>query len=74
MLTYLGDGNMHLNITSKTYNQGNSLRGINNKTVRREGFRRLHPLFTYLLNSITLGTFYKVTKWLKMAFFVGFFD
>ena len=27
--------------------QGNLSKGIDNKTVRKEGFRRLHPLFTY---------------------------
>ena len=33
--------------------QGNLLKGIDNKTVRRLGFRRLPPMFTYVLFSIT---------------------
>ena len=33
--------------------QGNLLRGIDKKTVRREGIKRLHPLFTYVFFSVT---------------------
>ena len=34
-------------------NQGNLLKGIDKKNVRRYGFGRLHPLFTYVLFSVT---------------------
>ena len=32
--------------------QGNLLKGIDNKTVKNYGFRRLHPLFKYNLFSL----------------------
>ena len=32
--------------------QGNLLRGIDNKTARRQGISGLHPLFTYALFSV----------------------
>ena len=32
--------------------QGNLLKGIANKTIRRQGFRRLHTLFIYVLFSV----------------------
>ena len=51
--------------------QGNLLKGIDNKTVRTYGFRRLHPLFTYVLFSVT-KTFYKETKWFEIAILLFF--
>ena len=34
-------------------NNGNLLKGIDNKTVKRQGFRRLHSLFAKFLFSVT---------------------
>ena len=33
--------------------QGDLLKGIDNKSVRKWGISRLHPLFTYVLFSVT---------------------
>ena len=45
--------------------QGNLLKGIDNKTVRRQGFKRLPTLFTYILFSVT--HFYKEKTSLKIG-------
>mgnify|MGYP001479919560 CR=1 FL=1 len=37
-------------------NQGNFLKGIENKTIRMWGFRKMHTLFTYVLFLVTHPT------------------
>ena len=44
---------------SASFGQGNLLKGIDNKNITKWGYRRLHPLNTYVS--------FSVTKWFKIA-------
>ena len=51
--------------------QGNLSKGIDNKTVRRQGCRGLYPLFTYVL--LPVIRVYKETKLLEIVIFFYIF-
>ena len=46
-------------------NQGNLLKDIDNKTVRRQGLKPIKRVFVFVL--------FSVTKWLGIAFFISIF-
>ena len=48
--------------------QGNLLKGIDNKTDRRQGLEPIKRVFTNMCSS-QQHTFYKKTKWIGITFF-----
>ena len=60
--------NLNRNFTWEIAVKGNLLKGIANKTVRTQGFRKLHPLFTYVLFSVT--HFFNIKNCSKLQVFM----